>query len=159
MISGQRRQNCAILPTSLILNLRKLHAKRCAIEPSSRFFSEAPSETWKNKNTYCKTHDKIFGTRWRMKLLPVSFKNQRKVLFFYRQGRNVWLDLVACLKKTIWNHACYDLHENSQSQRSRRSTRAFKVNEYRYWWCTELMDRIVNRIDVWRIPGKAFGKK
>ena len=28
MISGKRRQNCAILPTSLIMNARKLHAKR-----------------------------------------------------------------------------------------------------------------------------------
>ena len=98
MISGERRQNSAILSTSLIMNLRKLHAKRCAIGPSSRFFSEAPSETLKNKNTYCKTHDKISVSRWRMKPLPISFKNQRNV-FFYRQGRNVRLDLIACLRQ------------------------------------------------------------
>ena len=82
MISGERRQNCAILSTSFIMNARKLHAKRCAIGPSSRFFSEAPSETLKNKNTYCKTHDKISGSRWRMKPLPISLKKSTKGVVF-----------------------------------------------------------------------------
>ena len=48
----------------MIMNLRKLHTKGCAIELSSFRFLKAPSETWKNKNAYCKTHNKIFGTRW-----------------------------------------------------------------------------------------------
>ena len=45
-------------------------------------------------------------------------------------------------EKTIWNHAGNELYENSQSQWSRRSTRAIKVIEYRYWRWIELMDRI-----------------
>ena len=124
------------------MNLRKLQAKRCAKLPSRGFLRKAPSETWKSKNTYCKTHDKIFGECWRMKPLRILFKNQRNVLFFTGKAEmfvSIW-SLV--WEKTIWNHAGNDLYENSHSQWSRRSTRAIKVIEYRYWRWIELMDRI-----------------